>query len=48
MVNQGQVLGAGEAAKFADKCPVPNKEQSQESKTFDYDYRSNDLKKKKQ
>jgi hypothetical protein len=34
----------GEAAEFDDNSPVPNKEQSQESKTFDY--RLNDLKKK--
>ena len=39
--------GGGGAAEFDDdKCSAPNKEQSQESKT--YDYRSNDPKKKKQ
>ena len=47
--NQG--LGAaanpgGGAAEFDDNCQVPKKEQSQESKTFDYDYRLNDPKKK--
>jgi len=40
--------GGGGAAEFDDQCAVPKKQQSQESKTFDYDYRSNDLKKKKQ
>ena len=34
--------------KFDDQYSVPKKEQLQESKTFDYDYRSNDPKKKKQ
>nr|UBA15694.1 hypothetical protein [Pseudo-nitzschia hainanensis]UBA15763.1 hypothetical protein [Pseudo-nitzschia hainanensis] len=39
--------GGGGAAEFGDdKCPAPNKEQSQESKT--YNYRSNNPKKKKQ
>ena len=39
--------GGGGAAEFDDdKCSAPNKEQSQESKT--YDYRSNNPKKKKQ
>lgn len=37
--------GEGGNAEFDDYCPVPNKEQSQESKVFEYDYRS---KKKKQ
>jgi hypothetical protein len=37
-----------EAPEFDDNSPVPKKEQPQESKTFDYDYRSNDPKKKKQ
>jgi hypothetical protein len=40
--------GEGGAAEFDDNSPVPNKKQSQQSKTFDYDYRSNDPKKKKQ
>lgn len=40
--------GGGGAAEFDDQCAVPKKQQSQESKTFDYDYRSNDPKKKKQ
>ena len=47
-----QVLGAGadpagvgDGGEAAEFDPVPRKEQSQESKTFDYDYRS---KKKKQ
>jgi hypothetical protein len=30
-----------------DHCPVPEGQQSQESKTFEYDYRSNNPKKKK-
>jgi hypothetical protein len=38
----------GRAAEFDDNSPVPKEEQSQESKTFDYDYRLNDSKKKKQ
>ena len=38
----------GGAAEFDDQSAVPKKQQSQESKTFDYDYRSNDSKKKKQ
>ena len=42
----GNPAGAGGAAD--DKCSAPNKEQSQQSKTYDYDYRSNDPKKKKQ
>lgn len=37
----------GEAAEFDDNKPSSKKEQSQESKTFDYDYRSNDPQKKK-
>ena len=40
--------GGGGAAEFDDQCAVPKKQQSQESKTFDYDYRSNDPKNKKQ
>ena len=40
--------GVGGNAEFDDQCPVPNKEQSQKSKTFDYDYCSNYPKKKKQ
>jgi len=41
--------GGDGAAEFDDnKCPALNKEQSQESKTFDHDYRLNDSKKKKQ
>jgi hypothetical protein len=43
--------GAGSGggnAEFDDQYSVPKKEQLQESKTFDYDYRSNDPKKKKQ
>ena len=40
--------GGGGAAEFDDNKPSSKKEQSQESKTFDYDYRSNDPKKKKQ
>ena len=42
--------GAGDgggAAEFDVNSPVPNKEQSEESKTFDYDYCSNDPKNKK-
>jgi len=35
----------GGGAEFDDQCPVPKKEQSQESKTFDY--RSNNIKNKK-
>ena len=35
----------GEAPEFDDQCPVPKKEQSQESKTFDYS--PNDPQKKK-
>jgi hypothetical protein len=38
----------GGAAEFDENSPVPKKEQPQESKTFDYDYRSNDPKNKKQ
>lgn len=34
--------------EFDDQYSVPKKEQLQESKTFDYDYCSNDPKKKKQ
>jgi hypothetical protein len=37
--------GGGENPEFDDQSPVPNKKQSQESKTFDY--RSNDPKNKK-
>lgn len=40
--------GGDGAAKFNDNSPVSNKEQPQQSKTFDYDYASNDQKKKKQ
>jgi hypothetical protein len=39
--------GGGGAAEFDDQCPAPKKKQSQESKTFDSDYRSNDPKKKR-
>lgn len=39
--------GGGGAAEFDDYCPAPNKEKSQESKTLDYDPRSNDPKNKK-
>ena len=46
--NAGGAGGGGEAAEFNNQCPVPKEQQSQESKTFDYDYRSNDPKKKKQ
>jgi len=46
--NPGGAGGGDGNAEFADNCPVPKKEQRQESKTFDYDYRSNDPKKKKQ
>lgn len=28
----------GRAPEFDDQCPVPKTQQSQESKTFDYDY----------
>jgi hypothetical protein len=53
VVNQGlgagaNPAGAGGAAEFDDNSPVPKKEQSQELKTFDYEYRSNDPKNKKQ
>lgn len=47
----GAPAGAGNRggpAEFDDQCPVPNKKQSQELKTFDYNYPSNDPKKKKQ
>ena len=40
--------GNGGGANFDDNSPVSKKEQSQESNTFDSNYRSNDLKKKKQ
>jgi hypothetical protein len=39
--------GAG-APEFEDNSPVSKKEQPQESKTFDYEYRSNDSINKKQ
>lgn len=38
----------GGGAEFDDNSPVPKKEQAKESKTFDYDYRSNYPEKKKQ
>ena len=38
----------GVAPEFDDNKPSSKKEQSQESKTFDYQYRSNDPKKKKE
>ena len=38
--------GGGGAAEFDDQCPVPENQKSQESKTFDYDHRLNDRKKK--
>ena len=38
--------GGGGGAQFDDQCPVPKKEQSQESKVYEYDYRSNAPKKK--
>ena len=38
----------GVASEFYDNKPSSKKEQSQESKTFDYQYRSNGPKKKKQ
>ncbi len=37
-VNPAGASGGGEAAEFDDQCPVPKKEESQESKTFDYDF----------
>jgi len=37
--------GDSGAAEFDDKCPVPENQKSQESKTFDYDYRSKTKKK---
>jgi len=37
----------GGAAEFDNNSPIPKKQQSQQSKTFDYDYRLNDLKNKK-
>lgn len=37
----------GKAPEFEENSQVPNKEQWQESKNFDYDYRSNDPQKKK-
>ena len=46
----GNPAGAGNgggAAEFEDNFPVPKKEQSQESKTSNYDYHSNDQKNKK-
>jgi len=46
--NPGGADGGGGAAEFDNQCPVPKEQQSQESKTFDYDSRSNDPKKKKQ
>ena len=47
VANSAVASSGGGNAKFDDdKCPAPNKEQSQESKT--YDYRSNNPKKKKQ
>jgi hypothetical protein len=39
---------AGAAAEFDDQCPVSKEQKSQELETFDYDYRSNNPKKKKQ
>jgi hypothetical protein len=48
VANPAGAGGGGGAPEFDDNSPVLNKEQSQESKTFDYDYRSNDPKKKKQ
>jgi len=55
VVDQGLGAGAnpagagngGGAPEFDDICPDTQKQQPQESKTFDYDYRSNDPKKKK-
>ncbi len=46
--NPGGAGGGSGAAEFDNQCPVLKEQQSQESKTFDYDYRSNDPKKKKQ
>ena len=43
--NPGGAGGGGGAAEFDDECLVPKKEQSQESKTLDYDYRSKNKKK---
>ena len=46
--NPADAGGGDGAAEFDDNSPVPNKEQLQQSKTFDYDYPSNNPKKKKQ
>ena len=43
----GNPAGAGGGASFDDQCPVPENQKSQESKTFEYDSRSNSPKKKK-
>jgi hypothetical protein len=40
--------GGGENPEFDDQSPVPKTQESQESKTFDYDYGLNGPKKKKQ
>jgi len=54
VVNQGSGLGAPANPAGApnwdddDQCPVPENQQSQESKVSQYDYRSNAPKKKKQ
>ena len=40
--------GGAEFDEFDDSCPIPENQKSQESKVFDYDYRSNAPKKKKQ
>ena len=39
--------GGGGAAEFDDQWPVSKEQKSQESETFDYDYRSNDPQNKK-
>jgi hypothetical protein len=46
--NPGAAGGGGGGSEFHDHRPVPKEQQSEESKTFGYDYHSNDAKKKKQ
>ena len=46
--NQAGAGGGGGGAEFDDQCPIPENQKSQESKVFEYDYRSNAPKKKKQ
>lgn len=40
--------GGGGGGGFDDQCPVPENQKSQESKVYEYDYRSNAPNKKKQ